>query len=1164
MLTDSQVDEPNHESSSSVTSSSRDDLPYPAGNDDRNAPLFFQRVLAEFGVENPFEKIAIITVNHLVNTLIHFIPALAKVGRILGIVAKSSSTASTQKLKNHLTEKGYTFLPWTKQMIADNPARMVDEILALCAPDEKLLIVDIGGYFAPCVEVFSTDPRMKDRFLGIVEDTENGHQKYEPVVANANFPILSVARSELKKSEDHNVGKSIVSAADNVLRLDGHQLLERFEVIGVIGFGKIGRSCAEHLRQRGVKRLFVCEKDPIRAQIASGLGFKIVDHNMLLQESDFIISATGAGGIQGQQFTTLRNNAFIASVTSADDEFELSVLEAPGVKEEIVGDTHTFILPDKRINMLCRGNAVNFLCNAVIGPFIYSVQAELMVSAIHLIKGERAPESRLIEMRITDMKRIASQWLLSFESLPANESIDSVRAHFRQVQEYKTDRIFTLPETNPLFKGRKNLLTKLQELFQPEDNKPYVRCSIAGLGGTGKTELAIKFAWENRQYFSHACFISAENPEVMRQDFLKIATKIGIKVNPNDKKWLTELYQALSANGRTLLVFDNVNNFQSIQEFLPPTNNGYSARNFSVLITTRCQRIHRDFVEVLLDPDVPDLREDAIEYIVEHTECSRESAATLAFQLQYLALALSQAIAYININIGCTVEDYLKLFEVKQQRLQLLAHAPMEEKYRETVLTTWLISMESLNIEARDLLQLCAYFNPDNINIALLRLKIGDDSAIIQSLLQYSFVYMSSPTSIKIHRLLQEVIRDAVTREAGLLENITGTAINLLARYGHYQRSSITSCAEAVAHFNSLESITTEELRQQMPSYGELAFQLALYYLDHEYADERAERLLIVANNLAVRGEANRQLKINRHLAKVYVRRNKLDKAQEIFDSFEAIKEQISKKEYLEVSLDKYYFYIAKKEYDHAKSHLDFVLTLCDAPSLRARCLYYLGKWNKTKCNYLEKQIESKQSQLETLDKWKTIIRNNVTQEIATLLQELSGYIEQSINYFNQALAINRDQQQTKEIIRSTLQLCRVISHCCLPQFQDKAVESIINLYRQVLQECDPIHFNTELTQAAICLVKLFSANTPLFTRRNAREEFKEIITIEAERILIAYGSESEEYKAINTTSKTAQSALTSYFQPTGKAKSPKRSASPNDRDDGCIKRSQSSGAQFH
>lgn len=128
--------------------------------------------------------------------------------------------------------------------------------------DGPLLIVDIGGYFAKAVPKICAMVQ-SGKIIGIVEDTENGHQRYFAALRDHDVAVWSVARSTLKQTEDYNVGKSLVRAADSIMRKDLMQRLEDYACIGVIGFGKIGSSIAQHLRSLNVAQVCVYDWDPV-------------------------------------------------------------------------------------------------------------------------------------------------------------------------------------------------------------------------------------------------------------------------------------------------------------------------------------------------------------------------------------------------------------------------------------------------------------------------------------------------------------------------------------------------------------------------------------------------------------------------------------------------------------------------------------------------------------------------------------------------------------------------------------------------------------------------------------------------------------------------------------------------------------------------------------
>jgi adenosylhomocysteinase len=159
-------------------------------------------------------------------------------------------------------------------------------------------------------------------FLGVVEDTENGEQRYERL-ANRTFRLYSVARSPLKEPEDHLTGESVVFSMERLLRLCGEVIYGRRAV--VFGYGKVGRSAARALASRGV-RVSVVDTNPVRAIEASSHGFRVLEKKVGLATADLILGATGNFSLREDDFRYVRNGCFVASVTSSDDELDITCL----------------------------------------------------------------------------------------------------------------------------------------------------------------------------------------------------------------------------------------------------------------------------------------------------------------------------------------------------------------------------------------------------------------------------------------------------------------------------------------------------------------------------------------------------------------------------------------------------------------------------------------------------------------------------------------------------------------------------------------------------------------------------------------------------------------------------------------------------------------------
>jgi len=109
-------------------------------------------------------------------------------------------------------EKSYNFLFLDREQIKNS-----DTILEILENiDKKIIILDIGGYFAPIIN--DLKERLKDKLLGVIEDTENGYKRYEQI-SNLNIPLFTIARSPLKLMEDYLVGQSIFFSTENITEL---------------------------------------------------------------------------------------------------------------------------------------------------------------------------------------------------------------------------------------------------------------------------------------------------------------------------------------------------------------------------------------------------------------------------------------------------------------------------------------------------------------------------------------------------------------------------------------------------------------------------------------------------------------------------------------------------------------------------------------------------------------------------------------------------------------------------------------------------------------------------------------------------------------------------------------------------------------------------------
>lgn len=351
---------------------------------------------------------SVIVVIHAGVEVDNFLQAISQFARIAAVIPKSS----TKKFSNlTLLKQRYQVVDVDRYHIKNRTSNFIDVVDRLTA-NERFAIVDMGGYFAQIT--IDLVMRFRGRFIGVVEDTENGHQKYDVAVQIHNkfesiFPIISVARSSLKDPEDALVGQAIVFSAESVMRERGNILVGK--VAGVIGFGKIGRSIAFSLVSRGA-RVDVYDSNPILVATALSLGFHASCRSEFLSRIDILFCATGNKSISTLDGIYLKNGLHIFCATSSDDELSIC-LRRKLRTESFLESSHTrrVILFNKEIYIHNDGNSINFLHGAVVDRFIELVQGEIIYS-LGSLGG--APRGRISYLPDPDKKYIARQWISKY------------------------------------------------------------------------------------------------------------------------------------------------------------------------------------------------------------------------------------------------------------------------------------------------------------------------------------------------------------------------------------------------------------------------------------------------------------------------------------------------------------------------------------------------------------------------------------------------------------------------------------------------------------------------------------------------------------------------------------------------------------------------------
>ncbi|MCD0451339.1 adenosylhomocysteinase [Actinocorallia sp. API 0066] len=364
------------------------------------------RVESFFGkvAPTPNDDVSGVVITHLLAERPTFLRAVGRVCDIASVLPKPKSIDHTaQAVVANLMKVD----PLDRQRFSDPDA--VLQFLESRAAGRRLILLDVGGYFAPTLTHVCA--RFSGELIGVVEDTENGHQRYASL-EKLPCPVFSVARSPLKDPEDFLVGQSITFSTEALIRTRGDILNGRNAT--VIGYGKIGRSIAAMLHAKHVTAT-IYDHDPVKRTQALSQGFRTT-HTLrtALTGAGLVICATGNLSLREDDFASIANGAYIASVTSSDDELELDTLNTLYTRTPNGDHITRYSRTGHYFYVLAGGNAVNFLHGASVGAFIFLVQAEIL-AALAVLAGSERLEPGLHELDKTGRSRIAELWLHHFD-----------------------------------------------------------------------------------------------------------------------------------------------------------------------------------------------------------------------------------------------------------------------------------------------------------------------------------------------------------------------------------------------------------------------------------------------------------------------------------------------------------------------------------------------------------------------------------------------------------------------------------------------------------------------------------------------------------------------------------------------------------------------------
>jgi tetratricopeptide (TPR) repeat protein len=342
-----------------------------------------------------------------------------------------------------------------------------------------------------------------------------------------------------------------------------------------------------------------------------------------------------------------------------------------------------------------------------------------------------------------------------------------------------------VPQQNRNFTGRKDLLERLHVGIATQVTA-VVPHALHGLGGVGKTQVAIEYAYRFRGQYDLVWWIPADQPVLLRSSLATLAPHLGLPsataIGIEDcAAAVIDTLESGRPYAKWLLIFDNADQPEDLKELLPK-GPGH------ILITSRNHLWQEMDLADTVAVDVFD-RKESVDFLAKRVPGGMNGADAnrLADGLGDLPLALEQAGALL-AETGMPVGEYLR--QLEEQATLLLGDGHQSE-YPVSMSAAWSLSVSQLRAslpEAIELLRCCAFFGPEPIPLDIFvpisaeisaRPLIAIDPALrvllanpvllsraVNQLGRYALARIDDwNRTLQVHRLVQALLRDELSAD---------------------------------------------------------------------------------------------------------------------------------------------------------------------------------------------------------------------------------------------------------------------------------------------------------------------------------------------------------------------------------------------------------------
>jgi len=361
-----------------------------------------------------------------------------------------------------------------------------------------------------------------------------------------------------------------------------------------------------------------------------------------------------------------------------------------------------------------------------------------------------------------------------------------------------------VPPRIPVFTGRVEELERLDAILI-KDNAAAVGqtiglAAVQGLGGVGKTALAIEYAYRFRRLYEGVCWCPAETRVGLLSSLAGLLVLLGAPAAEEadvEKAAKAALRRLAEQRAPWLLIYDNVSSPDEIADLLPSAET-------RVLITSRFSDWGGWAEEVSLDV-LP--LEEAVALLQRRSGRSdAEGANVLAKALGNLPLALEHAAAYCK-------RTQMRFADYAVKASSLIVAAPRGEGYPRSVAATFGLAITEAVAQcpaAEPIMAYLAQCSSERIPMTLIEGAVKDEAQRLQALTALAEVslvkhhpFEDTTAAVTLHRLVQIVARTR-SQATGSAHDAVGRLIaRLVAIYpgeGHSDPHSWPLCAQLTPH----------------------------------------------------------------------------------------------------------------------------------------------------------------------------------------------------------------------------------------------------------------------------------------------------------------------------------------------------------------------------